>query len=604
MELFTSNDFIFISITVVISLLVIGLVFARLFKRASKELSFVRTGFGGQKVVMNGGALVFPVLHEVITVNMNTLRLVVSRKNEQALITKDRMRVDATAEFYLRVKPEVDAIAYAAQTLGQRTISPDQLKELMEGKFVDALRAVAAEMGMEELHEKRTDFVQKVQNAVKADLEKNGLELETVSLTGLDQTDKQFFNANNAFDATGLTKLTETIEEKKKVRNDIEQNTSVAIKKKNLEAEKERLELEREEEFARAAQQRAIANQAAVEASSIAKEKAENDKLAEEATIVAEKEVETARIKANREVEEERILNEQAIKEKDIEREKTVEITDQDRDIAVANKSKERSKAEKEARLAEAEAVAANEKVATAKETEIANRNKEIAVIKATEKAEQEAVTVKVAAQAEKSAAIDKAEAIKTTATAESEAIKIKAKADEERYAVEAEGNEKLNAAENVLSEDIIRMRIQLETIKHAAAIIEASVKPMEAITDMKVINVGGLSDFVGAGHSNGAATAGGNNGNMADQLVNSLLKYRGLAPVVDNILNEVGLEPGSIKGLTKVLDTNTDDKIVPKSSPNSEEVVNKEITKVSSETTPESEPSSNQNPQTIPPKT
>jgi uncharacterized membrane protein YqiK len=53
----------------------------------------------------------------------------------------------------------------------------------MEGKFVDALRAVAAEMGMEELHEKRTDFVQKVQNAVKADLEKNGLELETVSLT-------------------------------------------------------------------------------------------------------------------------------------------------------------------------------------------------------------------------------------------------------------------------------------------------------------------------------------------------------------------------------------------------------------------------------------
>lgn len=604
MELFTSNDFIFISITVVISLLVIGLVFARLFKRASKELSFVRTGFGGQKVVMNGGALVFPVLHEVITVNMNTLRLVVSRKNEQALITKDRMRVDATAEFYLRVKPEVDAIAYAAQTLGQRTISPDQLKELMEGKFVDALRAVAAEMGMEELHEKRTDFVQKVQNAVKADLEKNGLELETVSLTGLDQTDKQFFNANNAFDATGLTKLTETIEEKKKVRNDIEQNTSVAIKKKNLEAEKERLELEREEEFARAAQQRAIANQAAVEASSIAKEKAENDKLAEEATIVAEKEVETARIKANREVEEERILNEQAIKEKDIEREKTVEITDQDRDIAVANKSKERSKAEKEARLAEAEAVAANEKVATAKETEIANRNKEIAVIKATEKAEQEAVTVKVAAQAEKSAALDKAEAIKTTATAESEAIKIKAKADEERYAVEAEGNEKLNAAENVLSEDIIRMRIQLETIKHAAAIIEASVKPMEAITDMKVINVGGLSDFVGAGHTNGAATAGGNNGNMADQLVNSLLKYRGLAPVVDNILNEVGLEPGSIKGLTKVLDTNTDDIIVPKSSTNSEEVVNKEIAKVSSETTQESEPSSNQNPQTTPPKT
>lgn len=554
MEFITSNDILMISIIAGVALIIIGLVFARLYKRASKELSFVRTGFGGQKVVMNGGALVFPVLHEVITVNMNTIRLVVSRTNVQSLITKDRMRVDATAEFYLRVKPEVDAIAFAAQTLGQRTISPEQLKELMEGKFVDALRAVAAEMGMEELHEKRTDFVQKVQNAVKADLEKNGLELETVSLTGLDQTDKQYFNANNAFDAQGLTILTETIEEKKKVRNDIEQNTSVAIKKKDLEAEKERLELEREEEFAKAAQQRAIANQAAAESASIAKEKAENDRLAEEAEISSQKEIETARIKANRQIEEERILNEQAVKERDIEREKTVEITDQDRDIAVANKSKDRSKAEKESRLAEAEAVAANEKVQTAKETEIANRNKEIAVIKATEKAEQEAVSVKVAASAEKTAALDKAEAIKTTANAEAEAVKIKATADEERYKVEAEGNEKLNSAENVLSGEIIKMRIQLETIKQAAAIIEASVKPIEAITDMKVINVGGLTDMLGGqGTGNGAASGGGS-GNMADDLVNGLLKYRGLAPIVDNILEEVGIEPGSVVGLTKSL--------------------------------------------------
>lgn len=563
MEFFTSNDIVLIASVVIVSFIIIGLVFARLYKRASKELSFVRTGFGGQKVVMNGGALVFPVLHEVITVNMNTIRLVVSRRNEQALITKDRMRVDATAEFYLRVKPEVDAIAFAAQTLGQRTISPEQLKELMEGKFVDALRAVAAEMGMEELHEKRTDFVQKVQNAVKADLEKNGLELETVSLTGLDQTDKQFFNANNAFDAQGLTKLTETIEEKKKVRNDIEQNTMVAIKKKDLEAEKERLELEREEEFARAAQQRAIANQAAIEAASIAKEKAENDKLAQEADILAQKEVETARIKANREIETERILNEQAVKEKDIEREKTIEITDQDRDIAVANKSKDRSKAEKEARLAEAEAVAANEKVATAKETEIANRNKQIAVIKATEKAEQDAVSIKVKAEAEKLAALDEAEAIKTTATAQAEAIKIKAQADEERYAVEAEGNEKLNAAENVLSQEIIKMRIQLETIKHAASIIEASVKPIEAISDIKVLNVGGLGNMLGAP----AASGGGSNGggeNMSDQLINSLLKYRGLAPIVDNILSEVGIEPGSLKGLTKSLEHAVDPVVAP----------------------------------------
>ena len=125
---------------VLIALLILGLILTRLYRRASKEVSFVRTGFGGEKVIMNGGAIVLPVLHELIPVNMNTLRLEVRRAAEQALITRDRMRVDVTAEFYVRVKPTAESIATAAQTLGMKTMSPEQLKELVEGKFVDSLR--------------------------------------------------------------------------------------------------------------------------------------------------------------------------------------------------------------------------------------------------------------------------------------------------------------------------------------------------------------------------------------------------------------------------------------------------------------------------------
>jgi uncharacterized membrane protein YqiK len=541
---------------ILVSMLVIGMILARLYQRASKEISFVRTGFGGQKIIMNGGALVLPVLHEVIKVNMNTIRLVVSRVNEQALITKDRMRVDATAEFYLRVKPDMEAIAFAAQTLGQRTLFSDKLKELMEGKFVDALRAVAAEMGMEELHEKRTDFVQKVQNAVTTDIEKNGLELESVSLTGLDQTDKKFFNADNAFDAQGLTRLTETIESKRKVRNDIEQNTSVEIKKKNLEAEKQRLLLDKEEEFAKATQQKEVENQRAQEAAEIAQAKSENDRIAAEAEIAAQQQIQTKKIKADRQVQEEQILNEQAIKQKDIEKNEAIEIANQSRDIAIAEKSKELSKAETEAKEAEALAVAAEEKVYTAKETEIANRNKEIAVIKATEEAEQDAVGIRVSANAKKVAAADEAEAIKTQAMAEAESVKIKALADEERYRVEAEGKEKLNEAENMLSEAIIKMRVQLETIQNAAKIIEASVKPIEAVDGMKVINISGLHGMI---EGSGGTTTPSNQGNIADQLINSLLKYRGLAPVVDSVLKEAGIDGSSIEGLSNVLKRNGD---------------------------------------------
>ncbi len=199
------TSIVVVAVVIVVAFLAIGLVFSRLYQRSSKQISFVRTGLGGQKVILNGGALVFPVLHETIPVNMNTLRLEVRRSNEQALITRDRMRVDVLAEFYVRVQPTSDSIAAAAQTLGRRTMEPAALKELVEGKFVDALRAVAAEMAMEELHEQRVSFVQKVQKAVSEDLLKNGLELESVSLTGLDQTNKEYFNPNNAFDAAGLT---------------------------------------------------------------------------------------------------------------------------------------------------------------------------------------------------------------------------------------------------------------------------------------------------------------------------------------------------------------------------------------------------------------
>src|SRR6476660_10488082 len=98
-----------------------------LYLRSSKQRAFVRTGLGGQKVVLGGGAFVLPIVHDVIPVNMNTLRLEVSRGRDKALITKDSMRVDVVAEFYVRVAAEAQAVAAAAQTLGLRTLAPEQL---------------------------------------------------------------------------------------------------------------------------------------------------------------------------------------------------------------------------------------------------------------------------------------------------------------------------------------------------------------------------------------------------------------------------------------------------------------------------------------------
>lgn len=555
------------------ALLILGLIFARLYKRASKEVSFVRTGFGGEKVVMNGGALVLPVLHEIIPVNMNTLRLAVERKNDQALITKDRMRVDVLAEFYVRVQPSADAISSAAQTLGLRTMHPEQLKDLVEGKFVDALRSVAAELTMTELHEQRTHFVQKVQQVSSEDLLKNGLELETVSLTGLDQTAMEFFNPSNAFDAEGLTRLTEEIELRKKLRNDIEQDTQVQIKNKNLEAQRQTLTIARDEEYARLEQQREVEIRRAEQAAEVAREQAEKSRAAEQAKIAAQQQIEQARIEADRAVAQERIAMEQQLKEREIakeravetqtvEKSKAIELSEQDRAIAIAEKSRAQSEAQAEADRARALAVQAEEQVVTVREKEIADRQKAIELIEAAKEAEREAIAIRVAAEAEKNAAADRAEALreqargaadktKIEAEAAAEAVRAAAEAERVRYEVDANGQRAINEAANLLSADQIAMQIKIKLIENLDRIIAESVKPLEAIDSIRIVQMDGLNG-AGAANDGGVSTAA--NGNLAEQVVAGALRYRAQAPLVDQLLAEVGLNGKDANGLTAAL--------------------------------------------------
>jgi len=553
---------------ILVAFVAIGLVMARLYHRASKELSFVRTGLGGEKVIMNGGALVLPVLHEIIPVNMNTLRLEVRRANEQALITKDRMRVDVLAEFYVRVRPSVESISQAAQTLGIRTIKPEALKELIEGKFVDALRAVAAEMEMVELHEMRVDFVQKVQQVVSEDLLKNGLELESVSLTGLDQTSKKFFNPDNAFDAEGLTRLTEEIEMRRKKRNDIERDTNVQIQQKNLETERLSLEIQKEEEYARLAQEREIAIRRAQQTAEIASEQSQKQRDAENARIAAEQEIQQSRIASERAVEQDRIAKEQLVRQKEIEKAKSIELAEQDREIAVAEKSKAQSLAKAEADEARAAAVKAEERVVTTRETERAERQKAIELVEARQIAERDAISIKVGAEAEKQAAEDRAEAQRTLAHGEAdkfrisaegraEAEKLEAEAAKIRYEVDAEGKRSINEAANTLSIDQIAMQIKMALIEKLPEIIEQSVRPMEKIDSIKIMQLDGFSH--GLQGSGGQAEHVADGGSLPDQLVNSALKYKAQAPIVESLLNELGLDGKNLAGYTQGLYTPTD---------------------------------------------
>ncbi len=547
------GSFILSLVIVVIVVAIMVWLLNWLYLRSSKERAFVRTGLGGQKVVMNGGAFVLPIVHEVIPVNMNTLRLEVMRGKDKALITKDRMRVDVISEFYVRVQAAPDAVASAAQTLGTRTMQPETLKELVEGKFVDALRTVAAEMTMEELHEKRGEYVKRVRAVVAADLLQNGLELETVSLTQLDQTSMEYFNPSNAFDAEGLTRLTEQIELRKKMRNDIEQDTMIQIRNKNLQTEKQALDIDRELENARLTQERELEFSRASQRSELVKDRAQKEQDGERAQIAAKESVDRARLMSERLIEEDRISKEREIQTAEIERRKSIELAEQQRAIEVAQQSKAQSEAQALADQARAKAVQEEERVFTVRETEMAQRRKAIDLIGASQEAEREGIRLTMAAQAEKSAASDRGDAVREQAQANADAEKIKSLAYKVRHEVEAEGLRLMNEAANMLSPEARVSAMRMKLIDRLEAIIRESGKPLERIEGIKILQVDGLmgggnsrSDFEGGG--------GGGGGNFSDNVVNSALRFRAQAPLVDQLLKEIGVDSGDVGKVARSL--------------------------------------------------
>ena len=281
-----------------------------LYRRSSKEVSFVRTGMLGEKVVISGGAFVLPIIHNITQVGMRTLSINIKRAGDKSLITKDRMRAELITEFFTKVPPEQRAVATAAQTLGNRTLDPEHLKEVVAGRFADALGEVAAKMTLDEIQENRGQFVKEVTKIANESIGHTGLALETVSIISLDQAPIEMFNPANTFDSQGLTQLTEQIESRKRKRNDITQDTKISIENKNLETVQKELEIKKNEEFSKYQQEREIAIQKANERTETVKQRAEKEREAEQAEISSQEQIEVAKISQNQVIEVERKLTE------------------------------------------------------------------------------------------------------------------------------------------------------------------------------------------------------------------------------------------------------------------------------------------------------
>ncbi len=322
----TSTDALAIVILLTILIAIAVYLLHWLYRHSSKDQSFVRTGLGGEKVVMGGGAFLVPIVHTITRVNMHAIPIEIRRTGEQSLITKNKMRVDIIAEFLVRVIATKAGVSTAARTLGDRMSNPAELKDVVQGRFVDAMSAVAATMTMDEMHSNRGRYIKEVADLGAKTLETNGLELENASLTNLNQTDVSVFNPNNAFDAEGLAQLTEQIEERRRFRNQIENDARIQITLKDYQTEQRALEIGRDLEYARLEQHRDIETRKSAQLAQIADERAKSMIDIETSKVRAEQETDRVRIAKDRLIEIERITSDNEVRTMAIQKQQSTEL--------------------------------------------------------------------------------------------------------------------------------------------------------------------------------------------------------------------------------------------------------------------------------------
>ena len=111
-----------------------------------------------------------------------------------------------------------------------------------------------------------------------------------------------------------------------------------------------------------------------------------------------------------------------------------------------------------------------------------------------------------------------------------------------------------MTEAENTMSEELMALKLRLSVIDHLKDIIHESAKPMENINDIRILQVDGVLGQTGGAPGTKAGAPAPGDGTLPDQLVNSALRYRTQAPVVDSLLAELGLKGADASAVTGFL--------------------------------------------------
>lgn len=476
-----------------VGLLLVGaviVVITRLYVKTSANMAFVRTGMGGTKAIIDGGALVIPVVHNMIPVSLETIKLEVERVGKESLICGNRLRADVIARFFLKVAKNQESVVAAATSLGERTLHTPALLLMIGEKLESALRDVAATRTLHDLNTKRDEFATAVQAIVVKELEPNGLTLETVTITKLDQTDTSHLRPDaNVFDAEGARTIAEITQAARVARNQIERTADQQVKEQDVARDQFVYAQEVTRATAEADTNAATAKAKAKAEQEAATFQADQTRMAGVARVEAEQAVTLADVARLQRADVAGKIREQAVAVAEVERQRTADLAERQRQIDVAKAEQARATAEAARLDAEKARETSAQGVVTVQATAQAQRESDVAIIAKQADARQRQINENATADIAAYTTVKQAEAAEEAAAKNAAARLRLAEAEKDAKSLEAEGDKAQQLVPVVVSREqtlVDRARLE-QQVQFGRAAIDLQIALARIAADREV---------------------------------------------------------------------------------------------------------------------
>ena len=500
----------------------------------------IKTGWGGLKVSFDW-MIRMPLVQTYHIMDISVKKLEIARKGKDGLVCKDNIRADITVAFYIRVDATEESVRKVAQMLTPERVSDvDQLRELFEAKFSEALKTAGKQMEFHELFTERITFRDQIQNTIGKDLD--GFLLQDVAIDYLEQTPLDQHDPSNVLDSEGIKKITEITQRERVVANEFTQRAQVQVEKENADADIAKREQKRRNEEDTAKQNRAVTEIKANEEAEARKVIEARRQEVEAKRLEADESIRLRTEDMNRAVQEREFtvrkekqrLEQEATQEGEearVRRERTVSLAEMDKETKLAEVAVEVER-KRATVVAEQKAVVQQEEEKTNLEARMtAERVREVTLIEAemiakkgqVEKvvaseaqkeadrnlAEAEKIKIITAADASREAAVRDAERLQTMADAEAKA------SDKKRHAMEqqAEGQAAQEAAAGLAEARVITAKAgakkaDAEAVK-AMGLAEAEVEQVRGDAHAKVTETQAAAEAEGTKDKELAVAAG-----------------------------------------------------------------------------------------------